>query len=448
MPLRACLALAACIAASLLAPSCGSSSSTAPSTTTQTTTPPVTTVLAISGTTILDVGMTSQLTAKNIAGIVVADAQWSSLAPAVATVSASGLVTAVSTGTATIRATASGSSGTVGVLVQAPTGSVVTLSTCTNITQPGRYIVDRDMPDRSPCMSLQSVSNVQLDCQGHWMRAIVMTNVSASTVENCLVAANVKITGSVGVTVSRSTIANGILWAVSSSGIVFDGNTATVLGTGFGAIVVLDGGSNNRVTNNVLVGGYNGTPSAVGTDDGVIVTNETGDVIEGNTISDFYDAGVEGVAAVTNTRIANNVMSNIGVAGVSSYWCTRWSGNVVEGNSVTRAPQFAQFVYLTGSKCGAVMTPASFVGNRFVGNSLRNATAPWLGSGGRKGMFVVIPEPVSSNLIRNNDFGTEPGPQLTPLTGFINGGGNICGPFDPNVSNFDCAAAALGLRRR
>ena len=123
--LRTCLALAAAVTASICAASCGSSPPTVPSTTTQTTTLTVVTALAISGTTILAVGMTSQLTAKNLAGEVVTNAQWSSQTPDVAAVSASGLVTAVSTGTATIRATAPGSSGTVGVIVQAPAGSGV-----------------------------------------------------------------------------------------------------------------------------------------------------------------------------------------------------------------------------------------------------------------------------------------------------------------------------------
>jgi hypothetical protein len=40
-----------------------------------------------------------------------------------------------------------------------------------------------------------------------------------------------------------------------------------------------------------------------------------------------------------------------------------------------------------------------------------------------------LPFDVSGNRVQNNDFGVSShGPVLTPIDGFIDGGGNICGP--------------------
>jgi hypothetical protein len=48
---------------------------------------------------------------------------------------------------------------------------------------------------------------------------------------------------------------------------------------------------------------------------------------------------------------------------------------------------------------------------------------------------------VSGNLVQGNDFGPNNGPYLIPLSGFIDGGGNVCGPFNPAVSNFPCTGS-------
>jgi hypothetical protein len=59
-------------------------------------------------------------------------------------------------------------------------------------------------------------------------------------------------------------------------------------------------------------------------------------------------------------------------------------------------------------------------------------------------MSVNGPATVTGNLLQGNDFGANDGPDLNPLSGFIDGGGNICGPLNPALSNFVCTGSPVG----
>jgi hypothetical protein len=411
---------------------CGSNAPSAPSPT-----PPASTkALQIVGTTVLNPGATSQLSARNLDGSAATGVTWTSLTPTVATVTGDGLLTAVAEGTSTIRASAPGAIGSVGVQVHAA-GSTVSLVTCTNLTSPGEYVVAADMPSISPCFSISNVAQVHLDCQHHSMAAIVVSTAQSVTIENCVVNANVRIMNASDVTVRHSTINSGILWASTSSNVLFDANTAISGGTGLGGLVVFQDGTNNRATNNVLDGAYNGGAANVGVDDGVILENESGDAIENNTIRNVFDAGIEGVAGLSSTSISGNTISSAGVAGVASYWCTDWTGNTIQGNTVTQSPVLARIYYTTGSKCGSTITPAAFSGNTFIGNVFRTPIA------GTQPEFVTrmsinMVGPVQNNLIKTNDFGSDLGPWLQPAGGYVDGGGNLCGQRNPNETTVLC----------
>jgi len=85
----------------------------------------------------LGVGQTMQLVATPLTStgtVTTGTATWSSGAPAVASVSASGLVTALTAGSATITATVGGHAGTATVIVSAAGG---TLPLAAEVTMPG-----------------------------------------------------------------------------------------------------------------------------------------------------------------------------------------------------------------------------------------------------------------------------------------------------------------------
>jgi hypothetical protein len=103
-----------------------------------------------------------------------------------------------------------------------------------------------------------------------------------------------------------------------------------------------------------------------------------GDVVRDNTIMNVFDAGIEGVNAVTNTVIANNTVTNAILAGIGSYHCTHWASNTVNGNRVSS------------------------------GQFLIDIFSAWMPSA--LNHRQVAPQHV----------------RLSPITGFINGGGNVC----------------------
>lgn len=87
--------------------------------------------------------------------------------------------------------------------------------------------------------------------------------------------------------------------------------------------------------------------------------------------------------------------------------------------------------------CDGWTTPPVFSGNQFIGNVFRSPVGLIIPR-----MTVEINGTVSNNLLENNDFGSSDGPFLMPLSGFADGGGNICGPLSPALSNFVCTGGS------
>ena len=195
----------------------------------------------------------------------------------------------------------------------------------------------------------------------------------------------------------------------------------------------LHSGSNNRVSQNIIDGGYHGrsvgsSPDSPGADDGIVLIDEDGDLVDGNTISNVYDAGIEAVQNLTNTRISNNVIINAGLAGISSYHCTRWRNDEISGNAISQSVYAMLFLYQVTGFCTPPPSPGLFSNNRFSNNVFsRPGTSPAFSAS-----FPQNTE-VTSNLIQNNDFG-QGSVMLRPETGFIDGGGNVCGG-----GSFGCA---------
>jgi hypothetical protein len=314
---------------------------------------------------------------------------------------------------------------------------------------------DLSSPSVSTCLSLGYLASVQLDCAGHAVGAIAMTGVNNVTVRNCNVTGLISLTDANAVTVANSTVTNGLILVVRGTNVNITADTVRPDGPVHVNGVQLRGGMFNRVSGSTLIGGYDGGKANVGADDGVLIASESGDVVDGNTIRDFYDLGVEGIDALVGVTVSNNTFSNLGVAGVGSYWCTNWTNNVIGTNRVSATPVLAFVVFQQGSGCGVgtSSSQAGFSGNQFTGNVVRNETAGTLGGAtgpttpSGPGLYIFMTGMVSGNILQGNDFGTYPGPEVIPLAGFIDGGGNICG-LNPAVSNFLCTGSPVGLGER
>jgi len=405
--------------------------------------------LVIAGATSLTPGRTSQLTAlTSLGAVVTSGVTWQSKASAVATVSATGLLTANGLGTTTITASTSTASGSATVVV-ASGNTVTTISACTLVTAPGQYVLNADVLGEGlgGCLRFSSLGGAQLDCGGHVVAPISLDNINTMTIRNCAIHGNLAMSNVNTITVTNCQLTGGLVQVSAGTNVELLSDTITINQTVIGEAISLQGGTNNQVRQTTVTGGYDGSLSRTGTDDGIVLTNETGDDIEGNTISGFYDAGVEGIGVVANTTVANNTLTNLGLTGVGAYWCTNWTGNVIRGNSVSMAAELAYVFYNTGTLCGTTTAPPAFSGNHIVGNIFRNPMQGAIGPpNASPRMFVSMTGTVGGNLVQNNDFGPNDGPELVPLSGFIDGGGNICGPLNPVLSNFACTGGGFRVR--
>lgn len=424
-------------------------------------------VLSISGATTLNVGATSHLTATITIGTTSgtttttpASVTWQTQNAGVATVTADGVLTGISAGNTLVSATADGVFGQSAVTVESTTTGApgTAIKACGTIVAPGAYVLTQDLTATVPCVSFSNTSNIQLDCQGHFVFGLALTNVTGATVQGCTVTDKLTMTNVTSVTLSRSTVQSEVVVNQSSSVIIADNTLSSVRVMSASSVQVLrdaiaprgvfyavefKGGMNNQVVQSTITGGWTGV-GETGSDDGVLLENETGDTIQGNAITGFFDTAVEGVDAVANTTIADNTGSNLGVVGVGSFWCTAWTNNIIQGNHISNATGLGLFTYAPdGSHCELTISPPAFTGNQFIGNVFRNSTVP-IGAM----LEVDMPGSVSGNLVQGNDFGPNGGPHLVPLSGFIDGGGNVCGPMNPLVSNFPCTGGTVVSRVR
>jgi hypothetical protein len=339
------------------------------------------------------------------------------------------------------------------------------------MTAPGSYVLTADLSTSGNCLTATMVAGIRLDCQGHrisaGLRTIVLTNVNAASVINCTLVNGLFLSNTTSTVVTNNVIPGAIAISAdagdqvthntitpptgfpaisigsNSSNEQITGNTITV--SNAADAVDLTGGTGTQVTGNTITADYDGSMQEVGTDDGIILFGETGDLIQGNIISRVFDAGVEGVGTITNTTIANNFISNVGYTGIGGYWCTRWTGNTVEGNHVSAAQSLGRFYYASdATRCRGTIAPPLFSMNQFIGNVFRDP-APGTVLIAAPGLFVNVGGPTMGNVLQGNDFGTNNGPWVVPLSGFIDGGGNICAPISAATSsaNFVCTGGGF-----
>jgi hypothetical protein len=197
-------------------------------------------------------------------------------------------------------------------------------------------------------------------------------------------------------------------------------------------VVFFGDGGGNQFLDIAIDGGYQGQCSKCAADDGILLNNEDGDTIRGNTIQNVFDAGVEGLGILTNTVITGNRIVNAAFAGIGAYWCTHWQGNSVSGNDVSASPRAAYFDYeVDGAHCSSQGLPSQlFINNTITGNVLRASPPPDDGFGMAFKFGSGLTGP---NVISGNNIGSL-GIYVHPETAFVNGGGNTCG----SGGNFVC----------
>jgi len=255
-----------------------------------------------------------------------------------------------------------------------------------------------------------------------------LSNVS---IANCKMRGLNVIQNASGFSLTNSTLTSTIAF-LDSSNLKLDGNTiSTSPAAGdSSAVIYVAGGQNNVITNNTLDGGYHGSDqtgqghdaSPTDTDDGIVIIDATGATISGNTISNVYDAGIEGVNGVRSSTITNNTISNAIFAGISSYHCTAWEGNTISGNAVTQSETVMMFLWEKDARCDTRNPPAapSFSNNTMSNNTFSNPVGQYYA------VYISFDKgaSVNDNLFSNNRI--QGSVLLAPLAGFTVGGGNAC----------------------
>ncbi len=171
------------------------------------------------------------------------------------------------------------------------------------------------------------------------------------------------------------------------------------------------------------------SPHFNGWDDGIILTNETGDLISGNTIQHVWDAGIEGAYSLTNTVISNNTIQHTLTAAMGAWWYTEWIGNQILNNQADDVSQLLSIYY---DENVGIPPPSKvhFESNRFVGNVILHPSAFDTFALNSQSKITIKPAGypqvlADNNVLQDNHFG-QFAPELIPAAGFIDGGGNVC----------------------
>jgi hypothetical protein len=232
------------------------------------------------------------------------------------------------------------------------------------------------------------------------------------------------------------------------------------VGTG----IYMANGSHNTISRNQIDGGYDGnraTQGQEGADDGIVLAYEDGDAVQGNAISNTWDAGIETVAILTNSLIATNTMTNIGDAAIAAYHGTNWVGNTVLDNQISGSPYLVLIFYSDNAAAytSPPVTAINFENNTFKGNVFQSPILCPPGGNCRPAASLVIdfsgvnegpaslplPFVANDNLIADDTLPTSiAGFYLLPASAFIDGGGNVCNPENPgNVVACGANAASV-----
>ncbi len=343
------------------------------------------------------------------------------------------------------------------------------IDSCRTISTAGEYSLSGDLTNTKsePCIKIQNVSNVTLDCQNHTITSknenygIYVKGSSNFKLNNC------KLTSSINVPVETS--AQHMLRVESSKqgeiqNSTVGGNVATISGSSFITIqnstfnnqlnvyksnnvtirdntfsngsdnITLQEGNNNSIINNFIDGKSDGVyremGSTIGADDGIVIKDESGDLIQGNIMQNFFDCAIENAGYMFDTKIIGNKASNAGVCFLGGWYWSSVKGIVVKDNVVNNMPNLFFFSRLYSLK--STEQQVYFQNNLFENNKLSN---PKTDTGfSMASRFVFDGSAVSlqnhifgNNILKNNDFTKIVGSlRLAPANIVTDGGGNIC----------------------
>jgi hypothetical protein len=283
----------------------------------------------------------------------------------------------------------------------------------TIVNNTGALLLKQDLsgPDTF-CLRLVGGSG-ELNCQGHDVQGIDVSDVHGLTIRNCRMQ---------GFSSTRS------------SDVTFVGNVLTAdTRKTVGSVVRFAEGMNNRVIDNTIDGSWRGQKYPFGgyppgADDGIIIENDANLAIEGNTIRNVWDCGIERLGNSTDPiTIRNNDITNAAECGLGGWFSAGWRDSIIADNTVSNSGAFARIYFSATQNKG--IDHITFRNNVFENNRFQYPSS--MGVPSVNIDYVTgtarLPLDIGNNIFRNNNFGGDiVAPRLAPAFGFVDGGENIC----------------------
>jgi hypothetical protein len=307
-------------------------------------------------------------------------------------------------------------------------GEVSTLSTktksvkaCSDIAQPGTYALTTSLtvPSGQACFTIHDTSKVTLDCKNHTITAsapaIEFTNVNGYTVKNCNLQPNgngyiLEIVSSSNGTITNDTVGHSssspqsLSTAVNvahstkltvtsntlyiplqvqySTGTVVSTNTFSCSLSICGSLIAFQSGSSNAAVSNKIDGkaGVDAPIHSPGSDDGVLLFDETSDLVQSNTIQNLWDCGLETYGEVASATISKNTITNASTCGIGGWYYLSLSNSTIANNTVNGSGDLFTFWRIYGLRPAGWNGPNSpaetgvyFTNNTFTSNTFTNS---------------------------------------------------------------------------
>ncbi len=352
---------------------------------------------------------------------------------------------------------------------------------CGDITQSGDYALTQDITADDVCISIHDTQNVNLDCQNHTIASTYSTytgfsialdimNVQNFSIKNCTIqsvfsetiggnSSPINILNSNSGTIQNNNILKGIVNVSKTNNLQVSDNTFNngfyrqaessynqIYGNKFkknltdslSVVVNSYKGNNNTIKNNTIDGSWDGVypnriEDYVGADDGIVIENETNDIISQNIISNNYDCGIETVGTIKDTQIIGNTIKNSGLCGIGGWHGPGWLHNTIDANIVDGAPYMFMIFRVYGTF--DFLPYAYFKDNTFTNNVFlhqRNIASAqfyssWIDFQNISSQIPPSGIQIGNNVFKNNDFGaTLPAPVIMPASMIVDQGGNKC----------------------
>lgn len=199
-------------------------------------------------------------------------------------------------------------------------------------------------------------------------------------------------------------------------------------------------GGNNTIENNVIDGGWDGIAVDMfpnGADDGIMISQESSDIVSGNVINNNYDCGIETEGFIKDTKIVNNKTNQGGLCGIGAWHRSSWLNNIVDSNTVDNSAYMLYF-FLSDRRVQDGQD-IYFKDNTFSNNTfLSQRSTSYIGPTKQySSLFDLQNLPswltdksvlhIGNNIFKDNDFNnTLPAPVLIPSSMIVDQGGNKC----------------------